>query len=439
MTFCIRRREFMLGLGGAAVGPMVARAQRTVPLIVWLSANAASAVNYVLASFRQGLKEGGYEEGRNVEILYRYAEYQHDRLPSLAADLVRLRVAVIVAAGGAPALAAKTSTIPIVFVTGLDPIAMSFVPRENRPGGNLTGASYLSDTYYAKGIELMHELAPEASAFSFLMNPTNPLNRAVMLREMENSARTLGLRLMTLNASSPAEIDQAFSTLAQERTGGLILDTDAFIAGQGDQIVALATRFGVPVMYPTREMVRAGGLMSYGGSRAEAYRIGGGYTARILNGEKPGDLPSAIRDADRTVAQPQYRQGARPCGTHFHPPARRRGHRMRRREFHHAPRRICPKPLKYRNNSAWLTQRPIPFPIPEKAGFCRAARVLILHVAPHCVSAFAARQRLVLGQVKVAEKSNEIVAIPALLDMMAIEGAIVTIDAMGCQRLPKKS
>ena len=136
MTFCIRRREFILGVGGAAVGPMVARAQRTVPLIVWLSANAANAVNYDLASFRQGLKEGGYEEGRNVEILYRYAEYQHDRLPSLAADLVRLRVAVIVAAGGAPALAAKaaTATIPIVFVTGVDPVAMSFVPRENRPG-----------------------------------------------------------------------------------------------------------------------------------------------------------------------------------------------------------------------------------------------------------------------------------------------------------------
>ena len=294
MTICLRRREFVLGLGSAAVGPMVARAQRTVPLIVWLSANAANAANNeVLAPFRQGLKEGGYEEGRNIEIQYRYAEYQHDRLPSLAADLVRLRVAVIVAAGGAPALAAKaaTATIPIVFVTGLDPVAMSFVPRENRPGGNLTGASYLSDTYYAKGIELMHELAPEARAFSFLMNPTNPINRAVMLREMENSARTLGLRLTTLNASSPAEIDQAFSTLAQERTGGLILDSDAFIVGQGDQIVALATRFRVPVMCPYREMVRAGGLMSYGGSRAEAYRIGGGYTARILNGEKPGDLP----------------------------------------------------------------------------------------------------------------------------------------------------
>ena len=294
MRICLRRREFILGLGSAAVGPMVARAQRTVPLIVWFSANAANAANNeVLASFRQGLKEGGYEEGRNVEILYRYAEYQHDRLPSLATDLVRLRVAVIVAGGGAPALGAKaaTATIPIVFVTGLDPVAIGFVPRENRPGGNLTGASYLSDTYYAKGIELMHELAPEASAFSFLMNPTNPVNRAVTLREMENSARTLGLRLTTLTASSPAEIDQAFTTLAQERTGGLILGTDALITGQGDQIVALATRFRVPVMYPYRETVRAGGLMSYGGSRAEVYRIGGGYTARILNGEKPGDLP----------------------------------------------------------------------------------------------------------------------------------------------------
>src|SRR6516162_7723916 len=257
MSICLQRREFIAGLGGAAAAwPMVARAQRTVPVIGFLGAGASTVE---LASFRQGLKEGGYEEGRNVEILYRYAEYQHDRLPSLAADLVRLRVAVIVAGGGAPALAAKaaTATIPIVFVTGLDPVAIGFVPRENRPGGNLTGASYLSDTYYAKGIELMHELAPEARAFSFLMNPTNPINRAVMLREMENSARTLGLRLTTLNASSTAEIDQAFSTLAQERTGGLILGTDAVITGQGDQIVALAARFRVPVMYPYREMVRA--------------------------------------------------------------------------------------------------------------------------------------------------------------------------------------
>jgi putative ABC transport system substrate-binding protein len=293
MSICLRRREFIAALGGAAVWPLAAGAQvrQRLPVIGYLSAGSAASDRF-LAAFREALDQGGYVEGRNVEILFRYAEFQHDRLPSLVADLVRRGVAVIVATGGAPALAAKeaTATIPIVFATGLDAVAIGFVPRLNRPGGNLTGASYLSDAYFAKGIELMHELVPEAGTFSYLMNPTNPTVNTI-IKEMENSARNLRLRLTTLNASNPPEIDRAFSTLAQERTGGVMLVPDQFIVAQFGQIIALATRFRVPVMSSSREFVQAGGLMSYGGSYLQSLRIVGDYAARILKGDKPGDLP----------------------------------------------------------------------------------------------------------------------------------------------------
>ena len=210
MIVRINRRETITLLGGAAAWPLAAGAQvrQRIPVIGYLSAGAAASDGRFLAAFREGLGQD-YVEGRNVEILFRYAEFQHDRLPSLVADLVRRGVAVIVATGGAPALAAKmaTATIPIVFGPGLDAVAIGFVPRLNRPGGNLTGASYLSDAYFAKGIELMHELVPEAGTFSYLMNPTNPVNHAIEQREMENSARNLGLRLTRLNASNKSEID----------------------------------------------------------------------------------------------------------------------------------------------------------------------------------------------------------------------------------------
>jgi putative ABC transport system substrate-binding protein len=295
MSICLRRREFIATLGGAAAWPLAALAQvrQRIPVIGYLSAGSAASEGRALTAFREGLGQDGYVEGRNVEILFRYAEFQHDRLPTLTADLVRRGVAVIIATGGAPALAAKeaTATIPIVFDTGLDPVAIGFVPRLNRPGRNLTGASYLSDPYFAKGIELMHELMPEAATFSYLMNPTNPVNHVIQLKEMENSARILGLRLTRLNASNPAEIDQGFSILAQQRTGGVILVQDQFIGAQDGQIIALAARFSVRVMSFSEAFVRAGGLMSYGGSFTESCRIVGNYAARILNGEKPGDLP----------------------------------------------------------------------------------------------------------------------------------------------------
>ena len=294
MSICLRRREFIAALGGAAVWPLAAGAQvrQRLPVIGYLSAGSAASDRF-LAAFRETLNQGGYVEGRNVEILFRYAEFQHDRLPSLVADLVRRGVAVIVATGGAPALAAKkaTSTIPIVFATGLDAVAIGFVPRLNQPGGNLTGASYLSDAYFAKGIELMHELVPDAGTFSYLMNPTNPARQINDLKEAENSARILGLRLTRLYASNPAEIDQTFSTLTQERTGGVMLGQDQLIAAQWAQIIALAARFRVPVMSSSEEFVRAGGLMSYGGSYPQSLRIAGDYAARILKGDKPGDLP----------------------------------------------------------------------------------------------------------------------------------------------------
>jgi putative ABC transport system substrate-binding protein len=291
----MRRREFITLLGGAAVAwPISARAQQAaLPVVGWLDSSSLEARREWLAAFHAGLRETGYREGENLVFVYNYAEDQYDRLPALTSDLVRRRVAVIVAAGAAPALAAKaaTATIPVVFASSVDPIAVGLVSRLNRPSGNLTGATLLADAYYAKGIALMHELVPEASTFSFLMNPTNLLNRAVVEREIANSARALGLRLAPLNASNPAEVEQAFSTLARERTGGLIVNTDTFLGGHSDQIIALAARYRVPAIYPSREKVQAGGLMSYGGRVDEMYQIAGRYTGRILKGEKPGDLP----------------------------------------------------------------------------------------------------------------------------------------------------
>jgi putative tryptophan/tyrosine transport system substrate-binding protein len=292
----MRRRDFIAGLGGAAAAwPLSARAQQRMPVIGYLSVSAADADGLYMTALRQGLNEGGYVEGRNIEILFRYADFQFDRLPSLASDLVRRRVDVIVASGVAPALAAKasTATIPIVFETASDPVAYGLVASLNRPGGNLTGASLQAEAFYAKGVELLHELVRGATSVALLRNPTNPSasGQKTPLESIEDAARTLGLRLVILNASNLDEIEKAFIMAAQERLGGVLLNTDRLFDGHIDQVAALAARYRVPAIFNSREYVQAGGLMSYGGSVTEAHRIVGNYAARILKGEKPADLP----------------------------------------------------------------------------------------------------------------------------------------------------
>src|SRR5262249_21126283 len=223
----MRRRDFIAGVGGVVAWPLAARAQQAKRMIGYLSPGAAVNDVSSVTALRRGLSEGGYIEGLNIEILFHYAEYQFDRLPMLASDLVSRRVAVIVASGGAPALAAKagTSTVPIVFTTGVDPVTIGLVARLDRPGGNITGAGALGDASYAKGIQFLHELLPGASSIAVLTNPANPID-ALRTTEVKNAARGLGLQLIALNASNPEEIERAFAIVAQERLGGLFVNTD---------------------------------------------------------------------------------------------------------------------------------------------------------------------------------------------------------------------
>jgi putative ABC transport system substrate-binding protein len=288
----MRRREFIGALGAMAIWPVTARAQqRVLPVIGYLSAGARDADGASVGELRQGLQEGGYSEGRNIEILYRYAENQFGRLPSLALDLVGSRVAVIVASGGAPAVAAKaaTTTIPIVFEYANDPVALGLVARLNRPGGNLTGATLRVDSLFSKGIELLHELLPQATSIAFLTNPANPVDLA--RREVENAARALGMRLTIVTASDAAEMEQVFAMIAEQRLGAVLVNSDRLFVGHYKLLADLAVRYRVPALYWEREAVEAGGLMSYGANLAQSHRLVGSYVARILNGEKPGDLP----------------------------------------------------------------------------------------------------------------------------------------------------
>jgi putative ABC transport system substrate-binding protein len=288
----MRRREFIAALVATAAWQVAAHAQqRALPVIGYLSASTPDNDGPSATELRRGLDEGGHGEGRNIEILYRYAENQFDRLPSLALDLVRRRVAVIVASGGAPALAAKaaTTTIPIVFEYANDPVALGLVEKLNRPGGNLTGATLRVDSLFSKGIELLHELLPQASSVAFLTNPTNPVKLAI--REVEGAARTLGLRLTIVRASNAAEMEQVFAMIAEQRIGAVLVNSDRLFVGHYKLLADLAVRHRVPALYWEREAVQAGGLMSYGANLAQSHHLVGSYVARILNGEKAGDLP----------------------------------------------------------------------------------------------------------------------------------------------------
>ena len=290
----MKRREVLALIGGVLVAwPLAGRAQQpAMPVIGYLSSGFRESDAFKLTAFRQGLNEVGYVEGQNVGIEYHWVEGQNDRFPALAADLVRRQMAVIVAGGVSPALAAKaaTATIPIVFNTGGDPVELGLVASLNRPGGNVTGVGFLNNALTAKQLELLHELAPMATVIALLANPTNP-NTETVSRGLVAAARYLGLQLHVLHAGTQHDFDTVFAALIQLRGGALLIDGDGFFNSQMERLAALATRHALPAMYQLREFATAGGLMSYGTSITDAYRRVGVYTGRILKGEKPADLP----------------------------------------------------------------------------------------------------------------------------------------------------
>jgi putative tryptophan/tyrosine transport system substrate-binding protein len=289
----MRRREFIAGLGSAAAWPLAARAQQPrIPTIGYLYPDSPNA-NYESA-FRKGLSEIGFAEGRDVAIEYSYAKNQFDRLPELAAELVRRRVAVIFAGGGAltvPAAKAATTTIPIVFQTGANPVETGLVVSFNRPGGNVTGTSTMTTELTAKRLGLLHELLPAAARFAVLVNPNVPRTAASVTADARAAASTIGRQIEVFTASNNGEIDAAFASIVQKRADALLIGTNAFFTTRRVQLATLAARHALPVIYYVREFVEAGGLMSYGANTADSMRLAGIYVGRILKGEKPADLP----------------------------------------------------------------------------------------------------------------------------------------------------
>jgi putative ABC transport system substrate-binding protein len=298
----MRRREFIAGLGSAAavpsmLWPLAARAQqRAVPVIGYLGLTSAQDQVAWLALFRQGLREVGYVEGQNVTIEYRWAEGPYDRMPAFAAELVRRQVAVIFADTTTAALAAKTatSTLPIVFTIGDDPVKFGLAASLNRPGGNATGFSALNTVLEAKRLGLLHELVPTAETIFALVHPKNP-NAEKKLQDLQEAARTVGRRIQIQQAATALEIDAAFTTLVQQRADALIVTSDAFFSSRRNQIAALAAHFRIPTIYQGRRFVEADGLISYGSRGNEQARQAGIYVGRILKGESPSDLPWCCR------------------------------------------------------------------------------------------------------------------------------------------------
>jgi len=289
----MKRRDFITLLGGAAATwPVAARAQqRTVPVVGWLDSRAAAVALGQVEAFRQGLREAGFAEGRNVAIEFKWADDRPERLRELAADLVRRQVAVIAAISGPAATAAKaaTSTIPIVFNSGADPVNNRLVADLNRPGGNVTGVSMIMDTLNPKRFELLHDLVPKPAVIGVLWYSTGP--NADNLVETQAAARTLARQILVIKIAAESEFDDAFTKLADARVGGLFVGTSPFFQSQSRRLVTQAARLALPACYHVREFVALGGLMSYGASTSDSFRRAGVYVGRVLEGEKPGDLP----------------------------------------------------------------------------------------------------------------------------------------------------
>jgi putative ABC transport system substrate-binding protein len=297
MTAWIRRREFITLLGGAATWPLAARAQQAaVPTVGFLSSLAPSGLGLVIPGFQQGLNGAGFVEGRNIAIEYRWAEGDYQRLPALAADLVNRKVAVVAAISGTPAaLAAKaaTTTIPIVFAIGGDPVAPGLVASLNRPGGNVTGASFYTAPLVTKRLDLARELVPDGSLIALLMNPNNPPS-VEEGRAVQGAAAALGQRLLVLQASTLGQVEDAFASIKQQQVRALIVSSDPFFFSERVKLVVLMARDALPTIFADREQAEAGGLMSYGASRTDAYRQAASYVGRIVKGEKPAELPVTL-------------------------------------------------------------------------------------------------------------------------------------------------
>jgi ABC-type uncharacterized transport system substrate-binding protein len=296
-SMCDLNRRGVIGLlGGAATAwPLSARAQQpAMPMIGYLGSSSPRLFAGRLRAFRQGLSENGYFEGRNVAIEYRWAEDHYDQIPALIADLVRRQVTVIAAPGSTPAaVAAKaaTTTVPIVFVTATDPVAAGLIASLNRPGGNLTGVAALALELGPKQLEILHEVIPTATDIALLVNPASSTVTETQSKDLQATARVLGLQLHVLHARDASDFDTVFTALGQLRAGGLVIGSEALFTGQSEQLAALALRHSMPAIYYFRDFAAAGGLMSYGASITDAHRLAGVYTGRILKGEKPADLP----------------------------------------------------------------------------------------------------------------------------------------------------
>jgi putative tryptophan/tyrosine transport system substrate-binding protein len=290
----MRRRDFIAGIVGTAVYPFVARAQgQSKPVVGFLDARSADVIPERLRAFREGLKDAGYIDGENVELIYRFAENQVDRLPALAGDLVHRKVSVIATAGDDVAALAKvaTSTIPIAFIVSQDPVKMGLVASLSHPSGNMTGINFVAGEVVGKRIELLRALLPSARRIAILVNPSSPRNTELTLRELEPAAQTLKLDFLVFNAATRQEIDAVFEMFSRERPDGLFVSSDVMFSSRRVQLVTLSTRLGIPAVFPNREVAEIGGLMSYGTNISDAWRQSGVNVGRILNGEKPAEMP----------------------------------------------------------------------------------------------------------------------------------------------------